>query len=37
MGVFGENLTLESLKETEVNVGNQYKVGEVILEATKPR
>lgn len=37
MGMFGENLTLDDLEETEIHVGNQYKVGGVILEVTKPR
>lgn len=37
MGMFGENLTLSDLEETAIHVGDQYKVGEVILEVTKPR
>ncbi|OSY88791.1 sulfurase [Tenacibaculum holothuriorum] len=36
-GMFGENLTLSTLEETEVHVGDTYKVGETILEVTKPR
>lgn len=36
-GMFGENLTLSDLEETEIHVGDRYKVGEVILEVTKPR
>lgn len=36
-GMFGENLTISNLKETEIQVGNIYKLGEVILEVTKPR
>tara|TARA_R110001583_G_scaffold27778_1_gene99007 strand:+ start:38633 stop:39178 length:546 start_codon:yes stop_codon:yes gene_type:complete len=36
-GMFGENLTISNLEETEIHVGNVYKLGEVILEVTKPR
>lgn len=36
-GMFGENLTVESLHETEVNIGNIYKIGETVVQATQPR
>ncbi len=36
-GIFGENLTISNLEETEIKVGNQYKLGETIIEVTKPR
>ena len=36
-GMFGENLTISNLEETEIHVGNIYTLGEVILEVTKPR
>lgn len=36
-GMFGENLTIDDLEETEIHVGDTYKVGEVIIEVTKPR
>ncbi len=36
-GLFGENLTMDELEETEIKVGSQYRCGEVILEVTKPR
>ena len=36
-GMFGENLTVSELEETEIHVGDTYKVGEVIIEVTKPR
>ena len=36
-GMFGENLTLDRLEETEIHVGDTFKVGECILEATKQR
>lgn len=37
MGMFGENLTLDDLDETNIHVGDVFKVGETILEVTKPR
>ncbi len=36
-GMFGENLTISNLEETEIYVGDTYKLGEVIIEVTKPR
>ncbi len=36
-GVFGENITFDTLDETSVRVGNLYQCGDVIIEATKPR
>ena len=36
-GMFGENLTVSDLEETEIHVGDTFKVGEVIIEVTKPR
>jgi MOSC domain-containing protein YiiM len=36
-GMFGENLTISNLEETEICVGDIFKLGEVILEVTKPR
>lgn len=36
-GMFGENLSISNLEETEIFVGNTYKLGEALLEATKPR
>lgn len=36
-GMFGENLTIDDLEETETHVGDTYKVGECIIEVTKPR
>jgi len=36
-GIFGENLTITNLEETEIFVGSQYKLGETIIEVTKPR
>lgn len=36
-GMFGENLTIDDLEETKIHVGDTYKIGEVIIEVTKPR
>lgn len=36
-GMFGENLTFSKLEETEITQGSTYKLGECILEVTKPR
>ncbi|OGS73919.1 MAG: sulfurase [Flavobacteria bacterium RIFCSPLOWO2_12_FULL_35_11] len=36
-GMLGENLTISNLEETEIFVGNIYKLGEALLEVTKPR
>jgi MOSC domain-containing protein YiiM len=36
-GFFGENLTLEDFSDDEVMVGDQLRVGKVLLEATMPR
>ncbi len=36
-GMFGENLTIDNLDETTIHVGDMYKVGECIIEATKQR
>jgi len=36
-GMFGENLTVEGLHETDVNIGNIYRIGETVVQATQPR
>ncbi len=36
-GMFGENLTIDDLDETKIHIGDTYKVGECIVEVTKPR
>lgn len=36
-GMFGENISIEDLDETQIHVGNQYKIGEALVEVTKPR
>ncbi len=35
--MFGENSTLSDLEETKVYSGDVYKIGDAILEVTKPR
>lgn len=37
LGMFGENLTIDDLDETQLHVGDTFRVGECILEVTKPR
>ena len=37
LGMFGENLTINDLDETKIHVGDTFKVGETILEATLQR
>ncbi|RUA11663.1 MAG: MOSC domain-containing protein [Flavobacteriia bacterium] len=36
-GIFGENLTVDNLDEEKIFVGDVYKLGEAIIEVTKPR
>ena len=36
-GMFGENFTTAGLLETEVNVGDKFRVGSAIVMATEPR
>lgn len=37
LGMFGENLTIDDIDERNVHVGDTFKVGESILEATLQR
>ncbi|HSH19842.1 MAG TPA: MOSC domain-containing protein [Draconibacterium sp.] len=36
-GIFGENITVEGLNEEEVNIGDIFKIGEAVVQATQPR
>lgn len=36
-GAFGENFTTEGLLETEVSVGDRYRVGSAVVRVTTPR
>jgi ferredoxin-NADP reductase/MOSC domain-containing protein YiiM len=37
MGWFGENLTVEGLPDSEVCVGDRFRIGEALVEVTQPR
>lgn len=36
-GMFGENLTVEGLHEAQVNIGDVFSIGDVVVQATQPR
>src|SRR5690349_13257457 len=36
-GLFGENLTIQGLDETQVHLGDRFRVGSAIIEITTPR
>ena len=36
-GSFGENLTIEGLDENDIQIGDQFRIGEAILMAREPR
>lgn len=36
-GRFGENLTLSDLRSVELNIGDRFHIGAVVLEVTSPR
>lgn len=36
-GQFGENFTVNGMLETEVKVGNVYRIGEALVQVTQPR
>lgn len=36
-GIFGENLTTQGLDESQINVGDRFRIGTVLLEAAQPR
>src|SRR4051794_8694029 len=36
-GQFGENFTVEGLADTEVSIGDRYKIGSALFEVTQPR
>ena len=37
VGAFAENLTVEGLTETEVCIGDTFRIGEVVAQVTSPR
>lgn len=36
-GMFGENITVSGLDETQTHIGAQYTIGEAIVEVSQPR
>ncbi|MGC6429548.1 MAG: MOSC domain-containing protein [Jejuia sp.] len=36
-GMFGENLTVNGFNETQIMVGDIYKIGEALVQVTQPR
>ena len=36
-GQFGENLTTEGMLESDVHIGDRYRVGKVVFEVSEPR
>ncbi|WP_127138541.1 MOSC domain-containing protein [Flagellimonas oceanensis] len=36
-GMFGENLTIEGLDESQVSIGSTYKLGNALVQITQPR
>ncbi len=36
-GMFGENLTVEGLNEAKINIGDIFRIGEAVVQATQPR
>ncbi|GAL64887.1 MOSC domain-containing protein [Algibacter lectus] len=36
-GMFGENLTISNFDESEIYVGNIYKIGDALVQITQPR
>ncbi len=36
-GMFGENITVEGLNETKLNIGAKYQVGEALVQISQPR
>lgn len=36
-GMFGENLTVQGLSESEICIGNIYQIGEALVQVSQPR
>ena len=36
-GMFGENLTITDLDESQIRIGNKYKIGNALVQVTQPR
>ncbi|MGK7943177.1 MAG: MOSC domain-containing protein [Microcystaceae cyanobacterium] len=37
LGLFGENFTVSEMVDTQVHIGDTFKVGETIIQVTQPR
>jgi len=36
-GMFGENITVADLDESEIRIGDQFKIGDALVQVTQPR
>lgn len=36
-GMFGENLTISGLNESEIRIGDRFQIGNVVVQVTQPR
>lgn len=36
-GMFGENLTVEGLSESQIQIGDTYKIGTAVIQVSQPR
>ena len=36
-GMFGENLTIEELNETKINIGDTFRIGSAVVQVSEPR
>jgi MOSC domain-containing protein YiiM len=36
-GMFGENLTISGLKESEIKIGDTFRIGKAVVQVTQPR
>ncbi|WP_027136945.1 MOSC domain-containing protein [Gaetbulibacter saemankumensis] len=36
-GMFGENITIDHMDETQIHIGDIYKLGETLVQITQPR
>jgi MOSC domain-containing protein YiiM len=36
-GMFGENLTVEGMLESEINIGDTFRIGAAVVQVTQPR
>ncbi len=36
-GMFGENLTISGLNESEIRIGDRFRIGDAVVQVTQPR